>query len=274
MGVSSPKDAAPHSDQDQRRRGYPAPGCRRAESTTTSMASTTTSTPHHRADIARNVGRVRTAGGQTPPGSETGSEGYPSGYPTDRHGHIDTARRERGFTGDNITKWRGQYKNHKTYLCTETARYLEACRKHNWHPAELKIETLLNWIQDEVKGQHKTYLAVASAVAQHGYGTQPFRGNPDVQLGRNTQDRELADMRGEFPICDANELYVQIFREIAGAGGIQRCRTGPLLEAITTLFKLEMGWRNTGLAEMPWYRFRREPATASIILAPYSMSEQ
>lgn len=116
VGVPPTKDAAPHSDPDQRRRRYPATDHCCAEPTKTNMVSTAAEEPHHGTDTARNVGRMRATGGPTSPGPETGSAGYPTGYPTGRHGHIGTARRERGFTGDNATKWRTQYKT------TERAR--------------------------------------------------------------------------------------------------------------------------------------------------------
>jgi hypothetical protein len=131
----------------------------------------------------------------------------------------------------------------------------------------------------------KVHLRAIDVIRTHGYGMATYKFDPDIELAtaaarRRTEaarrNRGAADDGGNqgdiggrqadhVPAQDLRPVFRQMQKEITEAGGLTRVETKQLLQYLAFALKTDFAIRGTGLANLPLYHFRREPARATLV---------
>jgi hypothetical protein len=205
-----------------------------------------------------------------------------------------TIRCDRG-KGDASHEWR-DISTCSTYLRSEINSVIRHCKKMNWNPASLDPDKATEYVQTLQLGSAGTdkHLRAVDTIRTYGYGYASFKHNPDVQLAKKSAmrrteaiaraKREAAKVAARavasgaaagnapkttkadaVPPQNLQQVFIQMRAEVATYGGIIKLPTAILLEHTLFALKTDFALRGTGLANLPWYHFRREPQTASLI---------
>jgi hypothetical protein len=186
-------------------------------------------------------------------------------------------RIQRGKLRSAADEWRA-ISTDPQYLRSEINSVLRFCKQTNWNPAKLDADKASYYTSKLRLGQAGTtkHLRAINVIRTHGYGYDSYKLHPDIELARISARRRTEEAKKHrdpdvqatksdvVPPQDVQRIISHMRVELARAGGPTRLPLARLVEYTVFAIKWDFAIRGTGLRNLPLYKYRREPAGATL----------